>query len=101
MSKKGKKWIVLAAPCMATLSFQVLTLPKPKDGTENPFISTKIPQKRPTEIMGCSASFFIEKTNIFLAVAFSWTKIESELIAGISEGSSPSDCLFKTAVQNT
>ena len=32
VSKKGKKWIVLAAPCMATLSFQVLTLPKPKDG---------------------------------------------------------------------
>ena len=33
MSKKGKKGIVLAAPCMATLSFQVLTLAKPKDGT--------------------------------------------------------------------
>ena len=33
MSKKGKKGIVLAAPCMATLSFQVLTLPKPKDGS--------------------------------------------------------------------
>ena len=32
VSKKGKKWIVLAAPCMGTLSFQVVTLPKPKDG---------------------------------------------------------------------
>ena len=34
MTKKGKKWIVQAAPCMATLSFHVLTLPKPKDGIQ-------------------------------------------------------------------
>ena len=34
--KKGEEmdWIVLAAPCMVNLSFQVLTLPKPKDGTD-------------------------------------------------------------------